>query len=174
AAVQRLFDLGIDVVLLSADHRATVEALAGPLDVTNVKAELLPEEQGEAVKLLRDAGGLSAALGRLPFDKEPLESSDVPLYMGHAGLPEDGRGVAIATRDVRDAAAALWIAKAARAEATRGVVLSVGGGGVLMAAAAMGWVIPGFAATLAAAIDAFVLPAGARLLRRIERRLPPN
>lgn len=172
AAVQRIFDLGIEVVLLSGDHRATVASLAAPLDVNNVKADLVPSEQQEAVRRLRDSGGLVAAAGRLPLNALPLEAADVPILLDYAGLPEGERGVAIAGVDVRDAAAALWIARAARKEATRGVALAVGAGGMLVAGAALGWVVPAAAAVIAVGVDAFALPAGARLLRRIELRLP--
>jgi cation transport ATPase len=42
AAVQRIVDLSVEPVLLSGDHRVTVEALARNLDIAHVKAELLP------------------------------------------------------------------------------------------------------------------------------------
>lgn len=172
AAVQRLFDQSIEVIILSGDHRATVEAIAKPLDVTNVKAELVPAEQREAVRRLRGSGGLVATVGLGGYNDAPLDVADVPIILGHAGLPEGGRGVAIASDDVRDAAASLWIARAARAEAWRGLLLAVGAGGVLVTGAALGWVGPWLAALVAVGVDAIALPAGGRLLRRIELRLP--
>lgn len=172
AAVQRLFDLGVEVVLLSGDHRATVEALARRLDVTHVKAELLPEERGAEVRRLRETGGMVAAVGHPREDDEALSAADVPVTLGAAGAPAGERGVALASDDVRDAAAAIWIAHAARREAWRAVTLSVGAGVVLVSLAVLGIAGPAAAALLAAGVDAFALPAAARLLRRIERRVP--
>jgi len=172
AAVQRMFDLGMEVVLLSGDHRPTVEALAKPLDVTHVKAELMPAERGEEVRRLSEAGGVVASIGRTPADDDALASSDVPVVLGAAGGADRERGVATATDDVRDAAAALFIARAARTEATRSVLVAVGVGGVAVIGAALGWVPPAAAALAAVVVDGFALPAGARVLRRVELRVP--
>ena len=171
AAVQRLFDQGAEVVLLSGDSRATVEALARQVDVTNVKAELLPEERGEEVRRLGEQG-VVAAVGKPGLDAHVLEAADVPVHLGAAGSPLAERGVALTSDAVRDAAAAIWIAGAARREAWRGLGLAVGVGGVLVASAALGWLPPAAAALCAVGVDAVVLRAGERLLRRTELRLP--
>ncbi|MEM1418556.1 MAG: HAD-IC family P-type ATPase, partial [Myxococcota bacterium] len=171
AAVQRLFDQRAEVVLLSGDSRATVEALARQVDVTNVKAELLPEERGEEVRRLREQG-VVAAVGVPGLDAPALEAADVPVHLGAAGSPEVERGVALTSHDIRDAAAALWIAGAARREAWRGLGIAVGVGGFLVATAALGWLPPAAAAVCAVGVDVIVLRAGARLLRRTALRLP--
>lgn len=172
AAVQRMFDQDIEVVLISGDHRATVEALARTLDVQNVKAELVPEEQGEAVEALRGSGGNVAAVGFDRSDGEVLAAADVPIFLDAAGGAQGERGIALATDDVRDAAAALWIARAARQEAWRGVLLAASAGGLLMAGSALGWVAPVAAAIGALLIDGRTLLGGARLLHRVALRIP--
>lgn len=172
AAVQRVFDMGVEVVLLSGDHRVTVECLAEKLDVAHVKAELLPNEQGAEVVRLREAGGAVAVVGHPDRDSSALAEADVPIVLRAAGGPHGERGVALSTDDVRDAAAALWIARAARSEARRGAALAVGVGCALVAGAALGSVVPAVAALLSVAVDSYTLPAGARLLRRIELRVP--
>ncbi|MCB9635087.1 MAG: cation-translocating P-type ATPase [Sandaracinus sp.] len=172
AAMQRFFDQRQLVVLVSGDHRATVEAVAKHLDVGLVKAELAPEERGDEVQRLGTANGLVAAVGCLGDDEALLHAADVPVVLGAAGSPQAERGVALTSDDLRDAAGALWIAQAARFEAVRGVTLSVVVGAPMLVGAALGWIGPGVAALVAASLDAFVLPAGARLLRRIELRVP--
>ncbi|MEQ9077809.1 MAG: HAD family hydrolase, partial [Sandaracinaceae bacterium] len=164
-------DLGIEVVLISGDHRGTVEALAKPLDITHVKAELLPDEQGAEVRRLRETGGVVAVVGR-PTDHAALEAADVPVLLGAAGLPESDRSIALTSDDVRDASAALWLAAAARRAAWRGTLAAALGGGFLVLLAALGVAGPAFAAVLALGVDAYALPSAARLLRRIELRLP--
>ncbi len=172
AAVQRIFDLQVEAVLVSGDHRGTVEALARNLDVTHVKAELLPEERGAEVRRLRESGGTVAAIGRLAHDDAALAAADVPIALSAAGGPTSEHTVAVATEDPRDAAAALWIAKAGRQVAWRDVLIGVCVGAAVCAGSAFGWVPPAVAALLALGIDAFTLPAGARLLRRIDLRIP--
>ncbi|MCB9592038.1 MAG: cation-translocating P-type ATPase [Sandaracinaceae bacterium] len=172
AAVQRLMDLSIEVVLISGDHRGTVEALARTLDITHVKAELLPAECGATVTHLRETGGLVAAVGRPGYDDAALDAADVPVVLGAAGAVDGERGVASTGDDPRDAAAALWLARAARRAAWRGALVAAVGGGALLVLAATGIAVPAIAALVALGIDAYALPSASRLLRRIELRLP--
>lgn len=171
AAVQRLFDLGVEVVLLSGDHRATVETLARELDLQNVRAELSPDERGEEVRRLRGAGGTVAAVGLPTIDDAALASADVPIVLDGAGGPLE-HAVALATRDLRDAAASLWIARAARVASRRAVYGSLAAGLLVVLAAATGVVGPGVASVLGLAVDASTVSLGARLLRRIDLRVP--
>ncbi len=172
AAVQRLVDLGIEVVLLSGDHRGTVETLARGLGIDHIKAQLVPEERGAEVKRLRESGGAVAAIGRPLHDDAALAAADVPVVLGAAGGPAGERAVALVTEDVRDAAAALWIARAARQAAYRDAGLAAVGGLALVGLGATGMLAPGVVAVAAIALDAWALPAGARLIRRVALRLP--
>lgn len=172
AAVQRLIDLGVEVVLLSGDSRASIDALAKRLDVDHVRADLTPEERTAEVRRLRDAGGVVAAIVHPAHDPDLLGAADVPVVLAAAGSPEGDRAIALSGDDVRDAAGALFIAHAARREALRATVLAAAGGLALIALGATGVASPPVIAILAGAIDVFVIPTGARVLRRIELRLP--
>lgn len=172
AAVQRLIDLGVEVVILSGDSRASIDALARRLDVDHVRAELTPAERTAEVRRLREAGGVVAAIVHPSHDPDLLGAADVPIVLAAAGAPEGDRAIALTTDDVRDAAGALFIAHAARREALRATVLASVGGAVLVVLGAAGFASPWLVALLAGAIDAFVLPTGARVLRRIDLRLP--
>jgi len=172
AAVQRLIDLGVEVVLLSGDSRASIDALAKRLDVDHVRAELTPEERAAEVRRLRDAGGVVAAIAHPMHDPDLLGAADVPVVLAAAGAPEGDRAIALSGDDVRDAAGALFIAHAARREAFRAAILAAIGGIALVVLGAAGIASPPLVALLAGAIDAYVLPTGERVLRRIELRLP--
>ncbi len=172
SAVQRMMDLHIEVVLISGDHRGTVEALAKNLDIDHVRAELLPDEQGTEVRRLGETGGALAAIGRPIHDDAALAAAYVPVVLGAAGGPAGERAVALATEDIRDAAAALWIARAARQGAWRGALVAAIGGLLTVATATMSWAPPAVAAVIALLLDAYALPTGARLLHRIALRLP--
>jgi len=171
-AIQRMFDLGLEVVLLTGDQRGAVQAMASALDVEHVKAELLPEERGQQVRSLRDAGGTVAALGRPGADDAALAAADAGIVLGAAGGGATERAVSLVGDDVRDAAAALWIARAARDAAWRGVWVAGIAFAVIVAGGTASLIVPGIAALFAIAVDAYCLPTGARLLQRIARRLP--
>ncbi|MFW6052072.1 MAG: HAD-IC family P-type ATPase, partial [Myxococcota bacterium] len=172
AAVQRLYDLKVEVVLVSGDHRTTVEALAGNIDIAHVRAELLPEERAAEVMRLREHGGPVAAVGDGTRDEAALSGADVPVVLEGAGAPAGERGIGLSTSDLRDATAALWIARAARTEAWRATLATVAAGSLLITGAAVGWLAPGLAAALAVGFDTWALPAGGRLLHRIALRVP--
>jgi P-type E1-E2 ATPase len=172
AAIQRLIDLGVEVVLLSGDSRAALDATAKGLDVDHVRADLTPEERAAEVRRLRDAGGVVASIAHPAHDPDILAAGDVPVVLTAAGGREGDRAIALSGDDVRDAAGAIFIAHAARREALRASVLAAGSGAALMILGATGVVSPAIVALLAGAVDAFVLPTGARVLRRIELRLP--
>lgn len=171
AAAQRVFDLPAEVVLMSGDHRSTVEALGQQMDVTHVKAELLPEERAHEVRRLGESAGHVAVVGRVQ-DVEALGAADVPIVLGAAGGIEGEAAVALANEDIRDAAAALFIARAARTETLRSVIAAAVCGAVGVTGSMLGFVPPVAAALLAVAVDAFALPSGVRLLRRVDLRVP--
>jgi P-type E1-E2 ATPase len=172
AAVQRLFDLGLEVVLLTGDQRGPVEQLAAGFEIAHIKCELLPEERGQEVRSLREAGGRVAVIGYPAEDSAALGAADVAIALGAAGGSAGENTIALVSEDLRDAAAALWIARAARARSLGSIRISLIAFAAVAAAAVSGLVQPGLAAVAALLIDTQGIHAGARLLRRIALRLP--
>lgn len=168
-AVQRLIDLNVEVVLLSGDHRTTVEAVARTLDITHVKAELTIEERAAEVGRLREAGSVVAVIGRAPADEQTLGAADVALVLAGAGSILEG-DIAIASGDLRDAAEALVVARGARRSAQITMAVALGGGAVLGAAGALGVVHPVFVIGMALLVDAWALPGAARISRGVPKR----
>lgn len=171
-AIRRIADLPSEVVILSGDDRRTVERIASNLGASRVKAPLLPLERVTEVQALRETGGLVAVIGRGGEDDAVLAAADVPLSLQIVGTTLEDRGIVVGSRDVRDAAGALWIARAVRratwrsAAATSVVALGV------VVGAALGGMSPALAALLAVTTEAWGLRAGSRLLRRVDLRVP--
>ncbi|MDD9933227.1 MAG: hypothetical protein OXT09_06475, partial [Myxococcales bacterium] len=103
---------------------------------------------------------------------DALSAADAAIVLRAAGGTAGERAGALVSDDVRDAAAALFIARAARDGSLRAVALASIAFATIVAAAAAGLIVPGIAALLAVGVDAYCLRAGARLLRRIALRLP--
>jgi P-type E1-E2 ATPase len=168
AAIQRLYDLGIEVVLLTGDQRGPVEQLAAGFDIAHIKCELSPDERAQEVRSLRDAGSVVAVIGYPGDDAPALAAADVAIALGATG--GSGDVIALLSEDLRDAAAALWIAQAARAGSLSSLRFALGAFVLLTSAAAAGWVTAGVSALVALLVDAHGIRAGARMLRRVALR----
>ena len=171
-AVERIADLPCEVVILSGDDRRTVERIASDLGASRVKAPLLPRERVIEVRALRETGGVVAAIGRGGEDDAVLAAADVPISLRLVGTALEERGIVIASRDVRDAAGALWIARAVRRSTWRSLGVSLAATVLVAAGASLGWMTPVAAALLATASEVWALRAGSRLLRRVDLRVP--
>ena len=82
AALDRLRESGIRVVMLTGDNRITAEAIACQLGITDVEAGLLPEGKSRSVKALRARGGIVAMAGDGVNDAPALAEADVGIAMG--------------------------------------------------------------------------------------------
>jgi P-type E1-E2 ATPase len=171
-AVQRIADLPCEVVILSGDDRRTVERIASTLGAVRVKAPLLPHERVIEVRGLRETGGVTAAIGRGGDDDAVLAAAHVPISLRLMGTALEDRGAVVVSRDVRDAAGALWIARAVRRSTWRGIGTCLLVGMLVVVGAASGWMTPVAAALIGLGTEAWTLRAGSRLLRRVDLRLP--
>lgn len=95
-AVAGLRAVGIrHVALLTGDHRAVAERIAGQVGADTLRAEILPEQKLEAVRALRAEFGSLAMVGDGVNDAPALAASSVGIAMGVAGSD-----VALETADV--------------------------------------------------------------------------
>jgi Cu+-exporting ATPase len=171
-AVQRIADLPCEVVILSGDDRRTVERVAAQLGASRVKAPLLPHERVAEVRALRETGGVTATIGRGGEDDAVLAEADVPVSLRLVGSALEDRGIVIASQDVRDAAGALWVARAVQQATRRSLGASFLGAVLVVLGTGFGWMTPLIAALCALATEAWTLRAGSRLLRRVDLRVP--
>lgn len=81
-AVKALIDNGIRVVMLTGDNKTTAHAVARLLNISEVEAEVLPEDKSKIVSRLRDEGRIVAMAGDGVNDAPALAAADVGVAMG--------------------------------------------------------------------------------------------
>jgi Cu+-exporting ATPase len=93
-AVQRLRDLGLTPMLLTGDHWAAATTAARAVGITEVTADVLPQDKVAAIQRLQGAGRVVAMVGDGVNDAAALAQADLGIAMGH------GSDVAIAASDL--------------------------------------------------------------------------
>jgi Cu+-exporting ATPase len=82
AALESLRQAGIRVVMVTGDNRTTANAVALELGISEVEAEVLPEDKSRIVRRLREAGQIVAMAGDGVNDAPALAAADVGIAMG--------------------------------------------------------------------------------------------
>lgn len=81
-AITALKSLGIRVVMLTGDNKTTAKAVAERLGITDIEAEVLPEDKGNVVAKYRSQGRVVAMAGDGVNDAPALAAADVGIAMG--------------------------------------------------------------------------------------------
>ena len=102
AAIVALKDAGIHLAMLTGDNKATADAVARKLGITEVHADVLPEQKTMIVKELQGGGHKVAMAGDGVNDAPALAQADVGIAMGSGtDIAMESAGITLVHGDLR-------------------------------------------------------------------------
>jgi Cu+-exporting ATPase len=101
-AIRTLREHGLRIVVVTGDRQTSAKMVADKLGITEVQGDVLPQEKGEIVKLLKKEGRVVAMAGDGINDAPALAAADVGIAMGTGtDVAIENAGITLLKGDLR-------------------------------------------------------------------------
>ena len=125
AALHRLRTAGVRIVMLTGDNRRTAQAVAEKLGITEIEAEVLPEQKSSVIQRLKSEGRIVAMAGDGVNDAPALTAADVGIAMGTGtDVAIQSAGVTLVKGDLAGIARARALSQATMRNIRQNLVLA--------------------------------------------------
>ena len=125
AALASLRAEKVRIVMLTGDNRKTAAAVAARLGITEVEAEVLPEQKNAVVRRLKTEGRIVAMAGDGVNDAPALAEADVGIAMGTGtDVAMESAGVTLVQGDLAGIARARRLSRATMRNIRQNLVLA--------------------------------------------------
>ncbi|MCH9626721.1 MAG: Copper-exporting P-type ATPase [Chlamydiales bacterium] len=111
--IQKIMDLGLEVVMLTGDQEKTAQAIAKEAGISTFKTEILPQDKAENVERLRHSGKGVGMVGDGVNDAPALAAADVGFAMSSGtDIALEASDITLMRNDMRQVAAAIDLSRA--------------------------------------------------------------
>ena len=158
--MNRLRSLGVlETFLLTGDNTENALSIARQAGISNVEANLLPEEKVEIIRKLSKKHETTVMVGDGINDAPALAAATVGVAMGAhgTGISAEAADMVLLVDDVTKVADAVYIGQRMLKIAKQGIYVGLGLSFVFMIIASLGFIPPAIGAMLQEVIDASVV-----------------
>ena len=174
AALEALKREGIRVIMLTGDNRTTAEAVARGLGISEVQADVLPEQKQAVIEALRREGRVVAMAGDGVNDAPALAAADVGIAMGTGtDVAIESAGITLLRGDLTGIVRARRLSHAVMGNIRQNLVLAFAynTAGIPLAAGVLfpltGWLLSPAVAAAAMALSSVSVVGNALRLRAV-------
>jgi heavy metal translocating P-type ATPase len=158
--IKHLKELGVkQTIMLTGDNLDNAKSIAQQAGITNLEANLLPEQKVIAVKKLKDEFENVVMVGDGINDAPALAASTVGVAMGAHGtaISAEAADVVLLVDDISKVSTTIEIGQKTLHVAKQSIFVGLGVSFVFMAIASLGYIPPAIGALLQEALDVGVI-----------------
>jgi Cu2+-exporting ATPase len=171
-AIDRLREMGVQVMMLTGDSEAVARNVAGELGLDDYFAEVLPDQKAAKVKEVKSRNLRTAMVGDGINDAPALVEADVGIAIG-AGtdVAVESADIVLVRSDPRDVTALVQLARATYSKMVQNLFWATGYNAIAIPLAAgvlygVGFVLPPAAGAIVMSVSTVIVAVNARLLSR--------
>ena len=166
--VQELDSMGIECIMLTGDNERTAQAIATQIGITNVYANLLPQEKLEVIKKLQEEDNIVAMVGDGINDAPALAQADIGISLGSGtDVAKETGGIILVNDDLRDVVSGIKLSKATMKKIRQNLFWALCYNSAAIPLAAFGFLNPMIAAA-AMSLSSLSVVSNSALLKRFK------